>query len=254
MKGALVLRRRQISVIMPAYNEGRALGAVLERVHERLLGLDATYQSELILIDDGSGDETAAVLAAFARRFPQTRVLTHDCNRGLVEALKTGIGAAGGEAVVVLDADLSYAPDIVEPLVRTLFERRADVVIASPYMRGGHVGNVPLDRLVASRCANWLLSALVGGRIKTFTGMVRAYDGATIRALAGREIAGEFNAGVLAAILRERGSIVEIPAALVWPRSRTDAPSRMTPATLWRRFQLIIQTAQVLSMSIRGAR
>lgn len=248
------LKRHVISVVMPAYNEGLGLGSVLERLQHALSLLEATYRTELIVVDDGSHDETAAALAAFVVRFPQTRALTHSINRGLVAALRTGIEAASGDAVVVLDADLSYAPEIVEPLVRTLFERRADVVIASPYMRGGRVGNVPSDRLVASRGANLLLSALVGGRIKTFTGMVRAYDAATIKALVRRRIAGEFNAGVLAEIMRTGGTIVEIPAALVWPPSRTEAPARISLGTLWRRVGLVIVTARVLVSSARGWR
>ncbi|GAC1309354.1 MAG: glycosyltransferase [Vulcanimicrobiaceae bacterium] len=236
---------------MPAYNEGLALAPVLERLHATLTDMEPRFRTELIVVDDGSRDETAAVVAAFALRFPATRVLTHPVNRGLVAALKSGIDAARGAAVVILDADLSYAPDIVEPLVVALFARRASVVIASPYMRGGRVGNVPFDRLLASRGANWLLSALVGGRIKTFTGMVRAYDTAAIRELLERHIVGEFNAGVLAEIMRERGTIVEIPAALVWPASRTQAPSRMSLRTLWSRFRLVVATARVIRASIR---
>lgn len=246
--------RHEISIVMPAYNEGLALGPVLERLQRTLSELESRYRTELIVVDDGSRDETSAVIDAFVLRFPQTRVSTHATNRGLVEALKTGVQAASGEAVVMLDADLSYAPEIVEPLVRTLFERRAQVVIASPYMPGGRVGNVPFDRLLASRCANWLLSTLVGGRIKTLTGMVRAYDAATIRTIVGRRIPGEFNAGVLAEILRTRGSIVEIPAALLWPPSRTDAPSRMTAAMLWQRLQLVMVTARGLLASVWATR
>lgn len=246
--------RHRISVVMPAYNEGLALESVLARLQATLSELEARYRTELIVVDDGSRDDTAAAIAAFVGRFPLTRALRHDTNRGLVAALKTGIRAARGDAIVVLDADLSYAPDIVEPLVRALFERGADVVIASPYMPGGRVGNVPFDRLLFSRGANWLLSALTGGCIKTFTGMVRAYDTATIRSLIDRDIAGEFNAGILAEILGAKGTVVEIPAALIWPTSRTEAPSRMTVSSLWRRFRLVVATARALHSAVRAAR
>lgn len=245
------LERHAVSVVMPAYNEGAALGPVLERLQHALSSLEAVYRIETIVVDDGSRDETAAVIADFVTRFPTTHVLTHAINRGLVAAITTGVEAATGDSIVTLDADLSYAPEIVDPLVRALLVNDANVVIASPYMRGGRVGNVPLDRLLASRGANFILSSLVGGRIKTFTGMVRAYDAATIKALVRRPIVGEFNAGVVAEIIRAGGRIVEIPAALVWPVSRTAAPSRMTFESLWRRVRLVLTTARVLRSSVR---
>lgn len=250
----LDLERHALSIVLPAYNEGLALGLALERLQHVLSSLEALYRIETIVIDDGSRDETADQIAAFVLRFPNTRVLTHDNNRGLVAALTTGVEAATGDAIVMLDADLSYAPEIVEPLARALFVNDANVVIASPYMRGGFVGNVPRDRLLASLGANFILSSLVGGRIKTFTGMVRAYDAATIKAIVRRPIAGEFNAGVIAEIIRAGGRIVEIPASLVWPASRTNAAPRMTFRALFRRMILVMVTARVLSRSLRARR
>lgn len=249
------MARRAVSIIVPAFNEGLELDVALERVRAFADALSPErYFCELVLVDDGSVDETASVIAAFVSRYPQTRVVTHEANRGLSEALVSGIRAATGEAIAILDADLSYAPGIIEPLLETLFGRGASVVVASPYMAGGRVGNVPWDRLVASRGANYLLSALVGGRIKTFTGMVRAYDGPMIRAIVTQKIRGEFNAGILAEILRRNGSIVEIPAELIWPTSRRASPSRLTLAKLWARVRLVLSTAQVLLGSLRASR
>ncbi len=113
-------------------------------------------------------------------------------------------------------------------------------------MRGGRVENVPLDRLLASRAANFLLSACVGFRLHTFTGMVRAYDRQTLLELIERPVRGEFNAWIVAELLRADKRIVEIPAALVWPKARTEGPTRMSSATWRRRTRLVVETVGAL--------
>ncbi len=237
---------KRVSVVIPAFNEGHDIAATIDRVVAALEPMADRFEVELIVVDDGSTDETARAIEMSRANHPEVRACTHDVNRGLVEALKTGARAATGDAIVYLDADLSYAPEIVEPLVTTLFERDAAVVIASPYMRGGRVGNVPTDRLVASRAANWILARCVAGRIRTFTGMVRAYQPDVLREIVGLKTHGEFNAWVVAELLRRRATIVEIPAALVWPSSRTDAPRRMTLRSLGQRLLLVLVTARTL--------
>ena len=242
-----------ISIVVPAFNEGSTLRDVLQRIEAYRTTL-VQYRCELIVIDDGSTDETGPVIAAFAREFPMTRVVTHARNLGLPEAIRSGFRIAHSDTIVVLDADLSYAPDIVEPLVAALHANRAAVAIASPYMAGGLVRNVPFDRLLASRCANILLSGLVGGRVKTLTGMVRAYDRATIRGIVARDLRGEFNAGILAEVVRQNLAAVEIPAALIWPETRRSAPSRMSFPSLVRRIRLVLVTATVLIAAGRARR
>ena len=239
-------QNESLSVVVPAFNEGAALASVLDRIHTALASLTSRYDVELVVVDDGSADETPAVIAAFAADHPDTTVCTHQVNRGLTEALRTGTRAARGAIVVMLDADLSYVPSIVEPLARTLVETGAAAVLASPYMRGGRVANVPRDRLIASRGANFLLAACVGFRLHTLTGMVRAYETATLRALMELPVRGEFNAWIVAELLRGGRRVVEIPAALVWPLARTEAAPRLTRAKLWERTKLVIVTLRVL--------
>jgi len=242
-----------VSVVVPAFNEGSALGHALEELENGLDSLRARYAVELLVVDDGSTDETPQTLARFiAGRADGVRIIVHEVNRGLTEAMKTGARAATGRITVFMDADLSYAPPIVERLVTVLEERRAAVVVASPYMRGGRVANVPLDRLVASRGANFLLAVCVGFRLHTFTGMVRAYDTAALREVIGRPVRGEFNAWVVAELLRAGKRVVEIPATLEWPPARTQAPSRISAAKLRARARLVVQTMGVLLAARRS--
>jgi glycosyltransferase involved in cell wall biosynthesis len=241
------MERVSASIVLAAYNEGDTLSVVLERLLATL-SAEQGFDWELIVVDDGSSDATPRVLREFSARQPGVlRTVTHPENRGLVAAMKTGAEAARNETVVYLDADLSYEPKIVERLLRAKSATGADVAIASPYMRGGRVANVPLDRLVASRGANWILSRCAGGRLHTFTGMVRAYDTALLRELFSKPVVGEFNTWAIAACIESGRRVVEVPAALVWPRERFEAPSRISPRKLLERAKLVLVTATYLA-------
>ena len=171
------MERTAISVVVPAFNEALSIESVLNRLASHITDLRERHDVELIVVDDGSGDATPDLLRKFADEHPDIiRVISHGVNRGLLAAVRTGAFAARHETIVILDADLSYHPGIIEPLVAARVAHGAAAALASPYMPGGRVANVPFDRLVASRGANAILSLCVGGYIKTFTGMVRAYD------------------------------------------------------------------------------
>jgi hypothetical protein len=188
--------------------------------------LTGRYRWEMVLIDDGSTDGTGDLLECFARGRANVRVYRHATNFGMGQALKFGFNVCRGDYVVTFDADLSYAPSYVATLVDKMVESGAKIVVASPYMKGGSVSNVPWPRRLASFWANRYLSTAANARVATLTGMVRAYDARFLGSLSLRSMGMEFNADVIrqAQILRAR--IVEIPADLAWPKPAPDAPER----------------------------
>jgi len=247
------MQRSAFSVLVPAYNEGAYLAEVLERIIATLEPLSARYSTELIVVDDGSTDETPQVLRALAARRPGTiRVVTHQRNQGLNAAMRTACEAARHDIVVVLDADLSYSPEFVEPLVLALLDSDAEAALASPYMPGGSASNVAPSRLIASRVANWLLSRCVRGRLHTLTGMVRAYRAGAFRSLLRREPRGEFNSWAVAALLQEGKRVVEIPADLIWPAARRDQVARLGATALLSRAGLVVSSARALLLARRA--
>ncbi|MGI9585955.1 MAG: glycosyltransferase family 2 protein, partial [Acidimicrobiia bacterium] len=208
-----------VSVVVPAYNEGSHLKRSLDAVMEYMETLSPQYRWELIVVDDGSTDDTLAVAQALAADYPNVRVAPHPSNFNLGQALRYGFSVAKGDYIVTLDADLSYSPDHIGRLLEALTSTEAKIVIASPYMEGGEVTGVPRMRLAASRWANRLLSAAAKGHLTTVTGMVRAYDAVFLRRLDLKAMDVEINAEIIYKAQLMRARITEIPAHLEWTRN-----------------------------------
>ena len=116
-----------LSVVMPVYNEQATLRDIVAAV------LAVPIRKELILVDDGSRDQSRAILAELGR-LPDVRVFEHDQNRGKGAALRTGFANARGDVVVVQDADLEYDPADYPRLLAPILRGDADVVYGSRYL------------------------------------------------------------------------------------------------------------------------
>jgi dolichyl-phosphate beta-glucosyltransferase len=117
----------RLSVVIPAYNEERVIGDSLARVGAYL---EQTPDPELIVVDDGSQDRTCEIVRETALRYPFTRLIQNDRNRGKGYSIKHGIAESRGEYVLFTDADLVYPIEGVEPFIRAL-DAGADVAISS---------------------------------------------------------------------------------------------------------------------------
>jgi glycosyltransferase involved in cell wall biosynthesis len=217
-----------ITVVIPTYNEAARIDATIGAVVGYLESVENRYRWELIVVDDGSTDDTLTIAEKRAEADPRVRVAAHPANFKLGQALRYGFSLAKGDYLVVLDADLSYDPDHIGRLVEVLDTTRAKVVIASPYMDGGRTSGVPRMRLAASRMANRLLASAAKGNLTTITGMVRGYDVVFLRRLDLKAMDAEINAEIIYKAQLMRASIVEIPAHLTWTRTE-DAPRRFRP-------------------------
>ena len=205
-----------VSVVLPAYNEEALIGRSLDRVCEHLRSIEDRYSWEVLVIDDGSTDQTWEIIEEFAREEPRVRPFRHFTNFNLGQALRYAFSNAHGDYVVTLDSDLSYGPEHIEQLLDAIVGTRARIVIASPYVKGGRVTAVPKWREFLSRIANRLLALTAKGNLSTVTGMVRAYDKRFLDSLDLKAWDFEINTEIIykAQVLRAR--IVEIPAHLDW--------------------------------------
>jgi glycosyltransferase involved in cell wall biosynthesis len=205
-----------VSVIVPAYNEAAIVVESLTRLTEHLASLEDLYRWELVVVNDGSTDDTGSLAEAFAADRTNVRILHHHVNFRLGQALRYAFNSTRGDYVAVIDCDLSYDPEHLSRMLYAIEDSHARIVIASPYAEGGQTTNIPFGRRVMSRGANWLLSRAAGGDLTTLTGMVRVYDGKFLRSLDLRAMDSEINTEIVykARILHAR--IVEIPAHLDW--------------------------------------
>ena len=210
-------RRPLLSVVVPAFNEEALLRQHLAELTAYLDGL-ADYRWEVVVVNDGSTDDTGAEAEAAARELHDLMVVHHARNRGVGAALRTGFAASTGDYVVTMDADLSYSPDHIEVMLERLREADAAMVVASPYMRGGLTTRVPWIRRVLSQWANRFLSLCSAADLNTLTSMVRAYRGPFVRSLSLRS--GDL--GILPESVYKtmvlRGHIEQVPAHLDWSK------------------------------------
>jgi glycosyltransferase involved in cell wall biosynthesis len=121
----------KVSILMPVFNEESRLGEALKEC----LSKDYPCDWELIVVDDGSSDQTPEILDSMDD--PRLRVIRHQRNQGKGAAIRTGVGAATGDYMVILDADLEYDPGDIPRLLQPVLAGRAAVVYGNRTF-GGH--------------------------------------------------------------------------------------------------------------------
>jgi glycosyltransferase involved in cell wall biosynthesis len=132
MVGTPVSRNLLISVVVPAYNEAETVEAALRRVRSIPLRL------EIIVVNDASTDGTREILEKLAAAGLVDRLVHHEKNRGKGAAIRSGVAAASGDALVVQDADLEYDPADLPALIKPISEGKADAVYGSRFQGGAH--------------------------------------------------------------------------------------------------------------------
>jgi glycosyltransferase involved in cell wall biosynthesis len=210
--------RPLVSIVLPAYEEASILREHVIDLLDYLKTLNHRFRFELIIVNDGSRDQTGPIANQLAEEFDGIRVFHHPRNFGLGQALKTGFAQFRGQYVIVLDIDLSYGPEHIELLLDHITKTGARMVLASPYMRGGKVVEVPWLRVVFSRVANWFLARASGENISTMTCMVRAIDGRFLRSLHLRSTGMDVMPEMIHKAKLLRAHVEEIPAELNWQR------------------------------------
>lgn len=153
--------QRSISVIIPAYNEEKRLPSTLQKVAEYLEGASFTF-AEILIVDDGSGDGTAAMAEAFARARPYVRVLRNPGNRGKGYSVRHGMLEAKGEWALFTDADLSSPIEELEKLAAAVDRENAAIAFGSRAIDRSLVGvHQPAFREYAGRFFNIVMRSLM---------------------------------------------------------------------------------------------
>jgi len=202
-----------LSIVIPMFNEAENVERSLGRVKEALAPFNGTY--EIIAVNDGSFDNTLEILNSLAECDEKLRVVSYPKNVGRGMALRKGFNESSGETIVSIDADLSYDPHYILDFVETLRkEPEVDFVLASPYMPGGGIQNVPVLRLWISKFGNKILRFAMPNRIYTSTGIFRAYRRRVLESLELESDGKEIHLEILSKALALGYRVKERPAIL----------------------------------------
>jgi glycosyltransferase involved in cell wall biosynthesis len=144
----------RLSIVVPAYQEGAAVAAGLRAI--RNAAAQTTLPFEIIVVDDGSTDETWATIASLGAEMPELTGVRLSRNFGKEGAIAAGLDLAGGEACVVMDADLQHPPALLPEMVRRWQEGAWDVVEAVKTHRGRESTAHRLTTRAFYRAAAWL--------------------------------------------------------------------------------------------------
>jgi glycosyltransferase involved in cell wall biosynthesis len=196
-------RYQLLSVIVPVYNERNTVGEILRRM--RLV--DLPIDREIVVVDDGSVDGTDKVVAALEDS--TVRVVTHRVNRGKGAAVRTGIGAARGDLILIQDADLEYDPEDWPNLVAPVLQGKTKVVFGSRYIGAREVTTV--TRWLGDRSLSLLASLLFNATISDIQTGYKLIDRAVLDRLDLRAERFDFEPEITAKLLRQGNKIYEVP-------------------------------------------
>lgn len=226
-----------VTVVAPCYNEEAILELNINTIAAYMQQHEHKYNWEILIINDGSKDKTGAIANELAAKSSgKIRVVHHPTNLNLGNAMKTGFANAMGDIIVVMDIDLSYSTDNIEVMVDRLLEKDADMVVASPYMKGGKVTAVPFQRRIMSRWVNRFMQFAAQDKYHTFTGMVRAYKTTFIRTVNLKTKDYEICPEIMYKAMILRARVEEIPSHLDWTEQNKFAGKRTSSLRVLRSF------------------
>jgi dolichol-phosphate mannosyltransferase len=207
----------RVSVVIPAYMEGKNIVAVLDRIFEAV-----TLPAEVLVVYDTPDDSTVPFLRSYAKHEPRLKPVLNTLGRGPANALRYGIKQASAAVVVVTMADGSDDPMQIDQLTR-LVERGVVVACASRYMRGGQQVGGPWAKGRVSRLAGVSLQLIAHVGTHDATNSFKAYSRAFLERVGIDSDAG-FELGIeLVAKARRLGlPVAEVPT--IW-LDRTDGTS-----------------------------
>jgi glycosyltransferase involved in cell wall biosynthesis len=172
-----------LSVVVPAFNEAESLPELAEWIAKVCASSSIDY--ELIVIDDGSTDNTWEVLKLLSARNGKVRAIGFRRNYGKSAALQTGFGASSGDVVITMDADLQDSPDEIPGLVKMIREDGYHIVSGWKKKRFD-----PFIKRSTSRLYNFTARKFSGIRLHDFNCGLKAYDGEVVRSI---EVYGEMH-------------------------------------------------------------
>lgn len=207
---------RTLSIVIPAFNEERFIGTLLEQIDAvdlSHLGVD----TRVIVVDDHSSDGTSDVV----RRFPRVDLHRLERNSGKGRAVRAGMERATGEFLIIQDADLEYDPRDYVPMMEALLRGGADVVYGSRYMNRGRHANQSLAAYLGGRSLSLAALACTGTYLTDTVTALKLFPRNLLLSLTLTTSGFELDHEITAKVLAMGKRIVEVPVRY-YPRSRAE--------------------------------
>lgn len=224
----------KVSIVIPVFNEEVLLRKNVLHICDFLQSHEAEYDWEVLLVNDGSADSTAEIANALAEEIDMLGVIHHPSNFGVGQALRFGFANTTGDYVISFEIDLAYDVNHITELLIAAEGSASKIVLASPYMKGGTIRNVPFLRRNLSVWGNKFLRLFANGEFSTLTSMIRLYDGPFIRALKLRSMGLDIMPEMLYKAMILRARVSEIPGRLDWGPQLEEGLQRFSSTRLLR--------------------
>ena len=206
-----------LSIVIPAYNEERFIGALLEKIQAVDLA-SMEIEKEILVVDDCSRDRTAEIVSAI----PGITLLRMERNGGKGRAVRAGIAAATGDLLIIQDADLEYDPEDYVPMLKALVKGRADIVYGSRYLGKGRHANQSVTAYVGGRSLSVVAWMMTGRYLTDTVTALKLFRRADLLALPPLETTGfELDHEITSRMLARGRTIVEVPIRY-YPRSKAE--------------------------------
>jgi glycosyltransferase involved in cell wall biosynthesis len=194
---------KTLTVLMPVYNEE----ATVKKIVTKCLGVELPVKVDLVIVDDGSTDETARSLADM--NDVRVHVLTHQQNQGKGAALRTGLAGARGDLIVIQDADLEYDPQDWRALLQPVLEGKAHVVYGNRF--DGNEQNMSGLHKYGNRFLSFVTSVLYAKKLNDMETCYKLFDRRVLESIHIVSDHFDFEPEITAKILRQGFDIVEVP-------------------------------------------
>ena len=205
MSGPEIHVFRQLSVIVPVFNERNTVAEIIRRM--RAVTLPGSLTLEVLVVDDGSSDGTDKVLTALEDS--TVRVVTHPTNQGKGAAIRTALGTVRGDLVLIQDADLEYDPDDWPRLIEPILKGKAQIVYGSRFT--GERKNMFPSHWLGNRFLTLATNILYRSTLSDMETCYKLFDAKAIEGMTIVSDHFDFEPEITAKVLRRGYRIYEVP-------------------------------------------
>lgn len=220
-----------LSVVIPMYNEETIAEETVKTLHDYLFKLCGD-DFELIMVNDGSRDNTKDIVSSLLPQYPHLRLCGYDDNRGKGSAVRTGVLAACGEYIVFTDCDLAYGTEIISLAFDTLKTPGTDIVIGSRSIAKDGYSEYTLLRKLMSKTYKKFISIFAGFSYSDSQSGIKGFSSAAAKDVFSKCEINGFAFDLEALIIAENAgyNVIEIPAKIINHRERESKVSPIKDA------------------------